>query len=311
MSLKSQSTAGPRSRAISVEWVTLALFCACLGVWGLGLFMLPLVSMWVAAGTVTLALVLHSSLSHEVLHGHPFASRRANEALVIVTPGLFVPYLRFRDTHLAHHCDSRLTDPYDDPESNYLDPHVWAGLSGVMRAVLQINSTLAGRILIGPAVSQVAFMRADWAAWRAGDERVRRAWALHIPGVVLVLAMVWVAAMPLWVYLVACYAALSILKIRTFAEHRAHVDAQGRTVIVEDRGILAFVFLNNNLHVVHHMHPQVPWYRLPALYRAHAQHFAACNRGYVYRSYGQIIARHLLRPKDPVPHPLWSRGDGT
>ena len=29
--------------------------------------------------------------------------------------------------HLAHHRDAMLTDPYDDPESNYLDPAVWAG----------------------------------------------------------------------------------------------------------------------------------------------------------------------------------------
>ena len=296
-----------RNRA--VEWGTLALFMACVGVWAAAVFGMPVWSLPLAMLVLTLALVLHSSLSHEVLHGHPFASRRLSEALVIVSPGLCVPYLRFRDTHLAHHRDARLTDPYDDPESNYLDPQVWTHLPGWGRTILRVNNTLAGRILLGPALSQVAFMRCDWRAIRGGAHGVLLGWLIHIPGVALVLALVWVSPMPVWAYLGACYAALSILKIRTFLEHQAHEAARGRTVIVEDRGLLAFLFLNNNLHVVHHMHPRVPWYRLPALYRANAARYRDCNRGYVYRSYGQVFARHLFRAKDPVAHPLWSRGD--
>lgn len=310
MTLPSLTKASSPARAQTVDWVTLGLFVACLTVWGLGLFVLPFASLGLAFAVLTLALVLHSSLSHEALHGHPFADPRANEALVIVTPGLTVPYLRFRDTHLAHHMDARLTDPYDDPESNYLDPATWVRLPAFLRALLRANNTLAGRMLLGPIISQAVFMRSDWRAIRAGDRTVQRAWLLHVPGVVLVLCLVWIAPMPIWVYLLACYGALSILKIRTFLEHRAHISAQGRTVIVEDRGLLAFLFLNNNLHVVHHMHPAVPWHRLPALYCANSARFAACNRGYVYRSYAQIFARHFLRAKDPVAHPLWSRRKG-
>ena len=73
-----------------------------------------------------------------------------------------------------------------------------------------------------------------------------------------------VGAMPVWAYLLAAYLGWSLLKIRTFLEHRAHEAARARTVIIEDRGPLALLFLNNNFHVVHHMHPGVPWYRLPA-----------------------------------------------
>jgi fatty acid desaturase len=78
-------------------------------------------------------------------------------------------------------------------------------------------------------------------------------------------------------------------------------------VVIEDRGPLAFLFLNNNLHVVHHMHPRVAWYRLPALYRARADHYLARNDGYRYASYAEVFRRHFLRAKDPVPHPLWKR----
>lgn len=99
------------------------------------------------------------------------------------------------------------------------------------------------------------------------------------------------------------------MKIRTFLEHRAHETAQGRTVVIEDTGPLAFLFLNNNLHIVHHMHPGVPWYALPRLYRARRAEFLAANDGYFYRNYLQIFRNYLLRAKDPVPHPLWQQGE--
>lgn len=290
-----------------VEWRTLALLGACICTLMAAVFMISQWSVAFAVLTATLALVLHASLSHEVLHGHPFASRRANEALVIVSPLVFIPYLRFRDTHLAHHDDTRLTDPYDDPESQYLDPGVWARLPRVLKVVLGFNNTLIGRILVGPVIGQIAFMHGDWQAMRRGDRQVTKGWLMHLPGVALVLGVVWIAPLPLTWYLVACYAALAILKIRTFLEHQAHVLARGRTAIVEDRGLLAFLFLNNNLHVVHHMHPRVPWYRLPALYRANADRYLTRNEGYRYRSYGEVFARHLFVAKDPVAHPLWSR----
>ena len=94
---------------------------------------------WLA---LVFALVLHASLTHEVLHGHPFPSRAASEALVVINPGLFIPYLRFRDTHLAHHHDAHLTDPYDDPETNFMDHGAWEALPKPLRRVLEANNTL-------------------------------------------------------------------------------------------------------------------------------------------------------------------------
>lgn len=295
----------PVSQTTAVEWPTLALILGTYIGWAVALFALAPGMPWLAIICLVFALVLHASLTHEVCHGHPFPSRLASEALMWVNPGLAVPYLRFRDTHLAHHQDSLLTDPYDDPESNYLDPSVWARMPGWLRAVRRFNNTLAGRMLVGPLVGQISFMASDLAAIRAGDRQVLRGWLWHIPGVMLVLALVSLSALPLWVYLLACYAALSVLKIRTFLEHQAHARARGRTVIIEDRGLLAFLFLNNSLHVVHHMHPKVPWYGLPRLYAENKARYLARNEGYVYRSYAQIFRRHLWRAKDPVPHPHW------
>ncbi len=218
---------------------------------------------------------------------------------------LAIPYNRFRDLHLAHHRDSNLTDPYDDPESNYMDPAVWQALPGWKQALYRVNNTLLGRVILGPALGQACFLRDEWAGALRGDRDILLAWALHLPGVAVVLWVVAQSPMPIWAYALAAYLGLGLVKIRTFLEHRAHEKSRARTVIVEDRGPLAFLFLNNNLHVVHHMNPKAPWYRLPGLYRERRDQYLAHNEGYAYRSYAQVFREYLLRAKDPVPHPLW------
>lgn len=285
------------------EWPTLALLFGCYGLWITGTLI------WWPVGLVliTLAAALHSSLTHEVLHGHPFRSCFWNAALVFPPLTLVVPYLRFKDTHLAHHREPLLTDPYDDPETNFLDPEVWGQQARWKQALLQINNTLAGRMLLGPAIGTWAFWKGDWALIRGGDRRVILGWVLHLAGLPFVLAWVAYAGMPIWAFLLGTYASLSILKIRTFLEHRAHEAAPGRSVIIEDRGPLALIFLNNNLHAVHHLHGSVAWYDLPRLYRENKARYVERNAGYVYRSYGEIFRRYFLRAKDPVPHPLWSK----
>ncbi|MEO1154581.1 MAG: fatty acid desaturase [Pseudomonadota bacterium] len=294
-------------RVKAVEWPTLGLLALCYGMWALATTVLAVWWLPAGIGLGALMIALHASLTHEVIHDHPFPGlRRLNEALVFPVLNLMIPLGRFRDTHMAHHNNAALTDPYDDPESNYLDPAIWARLPGWLRAVLRFNNTLAGRMLIGPVVSQIAFMLCDLRQARGGDARVVTGWLWHIPSVALV--ALWlgvVASMPIWAYLVACYIAISILKIRTFLEHQAEERASDRTVIIEDRGPLSWMFLNNNLHVVHHMHPAVPWYRLPAVYFANRARYLGRNGGYMYRSYADVFRRHFWRAKDPVPHPLW------
>ena len=120
-------------------------------------------------------------------------------------------------------------------------------------------------------------------------------------------ALIWlwlIGTMPFATCVAAAYLAFSILKIRTFLEHRANERVRGRSVVVEDRGPLAFLFLNNNLHALHHANPRVAWYRLPALYAERRAQVLERNEGYAYRSYAEVLRRYLLRTKDPVPHPL-------
>ncbi|MEM0946146.1 MAG: fatty acid desaturase [Pseudomonadota bacterium] len=289
-----------------IEWPTIVLLLSCYLAWGLSTTLLATAFLPLAIIATAFCVALHSSLTHEVVHGHPIPGRpQLNAALVFPALPVVIPFRRFRDTHLAHHNDAVLTDPYDDPETNYMVPSVWVQLPLWVRAVLNANNTLAGRLIIGPMVSYAAFVRDDLRLIRAGEPGVLTAWGLHI---FALLPVVWwlakISTMPVWAYGLAVYVGHAILKIRTFLEHQAHERASGRSVIIEDRGPLAWMFLNNNLHVVHHMHPKVPWYRLPRLYRDNAAHYRRRNGGYVYRSYAEVFRLHFLRRKDPVPHPL-------
>ncbi|PCJ10572.1 MAG: fatty acid desaturase [Rhodobacteraceae bacterium] len=291
------------------EWGTFLLMLTCYALWFAALSLLPEVSLLLAIAATAVLVAFHSSLTHEALHGHPFRSKALNEILMAPQLNMVIPYNRFRDTHLAHHRDEKLTDPYDDPESNFLDPAVWRQMSKWQRQLYRANNTLLGRVLLGPIIGQICFVISDArAAWQ-GDRAVIWAWILHLPGLVLLLWLVSLTSMPIWAYGLAAYLGLGLVKIRTFLEHRAHDQMHARTVVVEDRGLLAFLFLNNNFHVVHHLHPGVPWYALPRLYRDRRDEFQNANQNYVYTSYGQVFRRYFLRGKDPVPHPLWHPGE--
>jgi len=284
-----------------IDWPTLALILLCYTAWALLLFAGPL---WLKIPFLGVIIALQSSLQHEVLHGHPFRNQRLNAALVWLSLNIVIPYTRFRDTHLAHHNDAKLTDPYDDPESNYLDPAVWAKLPRAGQLILRFNNTLIGRLAIGPIVGTYGFFACEL---RRNSREITLQWLGHLPAVIIVLALVWASATPLWAYAISAYIGLAILKLRTFLEHTAHDRCSHRTAIVESSGLFGFLFLNNNLHVVHHKHPNVPWYKLPALYRANRTAFLERNGGYFYPSYAAIFRAYALRPKDPVAHPLFPK----
>ena len=134
----------------AVEWPTVGVMLGTYALWAWattgGYDWSPILGILLTG----IAIAQFGSLQHEVLHGHPFRSRALNEALVFPALTLTIPYGRFRDTHLAHHHDPNLTDPYDDPESNFLDPKVWARLPEWRRMLHRVNNTLSGRIVIGP-----------------------------------------------------------------------------------------------------------------------------------------------------------------
>ena len=292
----------------SIEWPTLILTLGVYGTFALAIGVVLPFSFTLGLALMVFAGVLHSSLTHEILHGHPFKSEFLNALLVFPAFIIFVPYLRFKDTHLDHHRDERLTDPYDDPETNFLDPLIWANLPSWRRYLYLFNNTLFGRMFVGPILSQIAFLQSDFAAICLGNTRVLLGWVLHVPA--LGLAYFFVVEMgqiSIWIWVLAAYLSMAVLKIRTYLEHRVHDHPRGRSVVVEDRGILSFLFLNNNYHSVHHAHPSVPWYMLPKLFCSKRSRFLTMNDGYYFKGYSEIFRKFIFRRKDPVAHPTWSK----
>jgi len=295
-------------RKAIIEWPTVALIIGCYGAWlGAGLFLWP--SFPVAALIVmVLAVALHSSLVHEVLHGHPTRNALVNEAFVFLPVGLAWPFRRFKTLHLRHHADERLTDPLDDPESYYQALWHHETMPGWLKALLHVNNTMAGRFILGPWLSVIGFFIDDGKRILAGDRDIRKAWLLHLLGLVVVLPVVRFGfGMPLWLYvLVPAWFGQSIIAIRTFAEHQWSENPEGRTIIVE-RSPLSFLFLNNNLHFVHHKKPTVAWYRLPGLFRADRDNWLKANNGYTYPNYLALMKAYAFRAKEPVVHPVLRR----
>jgi len=297
-----------RSSTPAVEWPTVFLTLFCYGAWLATGFLLWPSHPLLALVVLPFILALQSSIMHEVLHGHPTRNARLNEALVFLPIGVVWPFRRFKTIHLRHHADERLTDPLDDPESYYQALWMHEDLPPTMKFLLKINNTMVGRFILGPWLSSVGFFIDDAKQILAGDKVIRKAWLLHAIGLAFVAPIVTFGfGIPLWLYiLVPVWLGQSLISIRTYAEHQWSEHPEGRTVIVE-RSPLSFLFLNNNLHFVHHKSPTIAWYRLPKLFRERREEWLRMNNGYAYPNYFAMLKAHAFRAKEPIVHPVLRR----
>jgi fatty acid desaturase len=292
-------------RRVSVEVPTLLLVLVDYGAW---LAITLAYGHWplaIVAPVTAVLLTLHSSLQHEIVHGHPTRWIGINRLLAIVPLSLWMPYERYRRSHRVHHIDQRLTDPLDDPESYYWTPQDWARLKPITRVLVQIQQTLAGRVIIGSFWSIGRFLHGEFRAVIRNEDRARVMWLEHLLWCVPVIVWVKVVCgMPLWIYFLAMVIpANGLVLIRAFAEHRARPGVRARIAIVEESWILGPLFLFNNLHSLHHEAPLIPWYQYPARYRLIRDRLIAENGGLVYRTYFEVARRFLFRPHDAPQHP--------
>lgn len=298
---------GKNGRSAAIEWPTVLLIIAVYLSWlVLGLAVWPEHPV-VAIVLLGVVLAFQSSLMHEASHGHPTRRGWLNELLVGLPIGLVYPFRRFKTLHLRHHADESLTDPFDDPESYYRAFWQHEELPRVLQFALRVNNTMVGRFVLGPVLGSAGFLLADSRLLTEGDRSIRRAWLLHALGLVVVVPVVTMAfGMPVHVYLLAVWFGQSLISIRTFAEHQWSERPDGRTIIVE-RSPFSLLFLNNNLHLVHHKSPNVAWYRLPRLFAERRDEWIAMNRGYVFPNYFALLRSYAFRPKEPVVHPALRR----
>ena len=255
----------------------------------------------------------HGSLQHEVVHGHPTGKPFLDELIVYPSLWLWLPFHIYRQSHLAHHDNSRLTDPLSDPESFYLSLAEWQASGSLKRRLLAAHNTALGRLLLGPPVAVLRLLHSETCRLLRGDLSHMGAWLWHLPAFAIVLIWVlWVCEIPFGAYLLLfVYPGLALTLLRSFLEHRAAEDVAERTAIVESGPLLSLMFLNNNLHAVHHGAPALPWYRLPRVWRHRRDQILATNGGYHYPSYREVLRRHFLTPKEPVLHPLAGQAESN
>ena len=293
------------AKPTTVEWPTVFLIVLTYGALATLMWFYHVLPFWVIIPLAGYLIALHGSLQHEALHGHPTRNPSINELLVAINFSLWFPYRRYRKLHLIHHNDENLTDPTLDPESYYLLPDEWAKLPTPLKQLYTINNTLAGRMVLGPIIGTMRFWSSEFLAIARGDTGIAKAWGLHILACAITLSYaVFNCGIPLWAYLVMfAWPGVAFSLVRSFCEHQAVENLGERTIVVESSPPLSLMFLNNNLHLAHHLKPRMAWYKLPAYYRAEREQLLQENHGYLMHGYREIFRRYFFTPKEPVAYP--------
>ncbi len=300
-----------------LEWQTLIMVVICYSLWIVTTWNFqsinenwgPATACLMLFVVTALATAFHTSLQHEVVHDHPTPWPLVNEALVFPSLIFVYPFQRYRQLHLKHHNDKNLTDPYQDPESYFWAECEQEKVGPIKLFLLGLNNTFVGRMVLGPPLGLWGFYGTEFSRLRAGEKGVRKAWILHLIGCLVVYYWIsYICHIPFWLYtLLVIYPGVSWVLIRSFAEHQACETVGGRTAIVEAHPFFGLLFLNNNLHIVHHTHPHAAWYELPKLYRTDKQKYLTANGGYRFKGYGSVIQQFAFRKKQPVFHPTMHR----
>lgn len=300
----------PLSRTSLRDWVrrteapTWVLIFGCYGAFGAITWYWDALPLWATVPALAYLICLFGHIQHEVLHGHPTRSDTVNRILIGLPLALWIPYEIYKDSHIAHHKTDHLTDPTDDPESFYVTEARWRRLSRPHRALLSFTNSFAGRMIVGPALVIYRFWRDELARFARGDFTHLKAWTLHFITASAVLYWLFaICAIDPMAFLLAFYPGLSLTLLRSYVEHRPAADQDQRCAVVEAGPVMSLLYLNNNLHIVHHTVPGLPWYEIPTVYHRDRQGWLARNGGYRYDGYGDVLKRHLITPKDKPVHP--------
>ena len=278
--------------AVYTSWILLTYFHSCF----------PAHVLFVLGGIV---ITVQSSLQHETIHGHPTRLRILNKLIGYPPLSLWLPFEIYQASHLQHHKNESLTDPFDDPESGYITQQKWEDRSKLARMISLINATVFGRLLLGPCLVIGRFWHAELTALIEGDLSHLKFWFPHTLSVILITSWLVFCKMDMAQYfLLFVLPGTTLLSLRSFAEHKAELSPSRRTAIVENASVLGLLFLNNNLHAVHHRYSFLAWYHLPRVYRLSRNEFVSRDNHLIYNGYGDIIRRFLFKKHDVLVHPF-------
>jgi fatty acid desaturase len=282
------------------EWPTWLLWGVIWGCWVLLVSRYGILPGWIATPLLILLLAWYMSFQHELTHGHPTRFEAINRLIGLPPLAVWYPFDTYKTDHLKHHDDAHLTEPGVDTESNYITPEQAATMGATALWLYKSQRTVLGRLLIGPAIVNVSLWTRLLRSLRRGDGAELKVWAVHLPLVALLLwGLEQFTALTAWHYCLGiAYPALGLAMLRSLYEHRPGALPAHRTVINEAAAPWRLLYLNNNYHVVHHAYPQLPWYRIAALYAAQREGFRAVNGGFVVPGYLHLIRHFAWRPID-------------
>ncbi|MEI4234934.1 fatty acid desaturase [Roseovarius sp. D22-M7] len=240
---------------------------------------------WLALPVYGVLIVFLFTLQHECTHRTPFASDRLCD-LVGHVIGLVVlnPFLWFRPFHFAHH---RHTNRPGDPELDGPLLETRAQWLWHVSGIPYWRAQLALLIRLACGRETPAWLPA---AMRSRAEReVRILLAIYA---LALLTLMW-SPLVLWLWIVPCLLGQPALRLYLLAEHGdcpqvADMLENTRTTFTT-RAVRALAW-NMPYHAEHHLAPQVPFHRLPALHalirdrlRVTAPGYAAFTRDYLAR----------------------------
>lgn len=250
-----------------VAWPTIVLACAVpLGAWSIivlgAAHMLPL---WLCTLLLAPLSYAHYSIVHECVHGNIFPKATSFRWLHEVfgwvgAIGIAQTYPLLKRTHLLHHTH---TNTDDDP-----DIFVKGGILELFGKWVSVSVLSLLPIWITQHFLDV--LRRYFATLepqgRAGTYIVTSLYALSLP------MAVWGGWFAEWTMLWFIPTRLGLLLLNIFFQWIAHYPFE-RTERYHNTNMFqwpgaALMTLNQNLHLVHHLWPSVPFYNYPPLFRA-------------------------------------------
>jgi fatty acid desaturase len=260
---------------------------------------------WIATPLLVLFTTWYMSLQHELIHGHPTRKAWLNQLFGTLPLAVWYPYGLYRDSHLHHHRNDHLTLPEDDPEGYYFTRARWERFPAWFVAVIKLRNTLPGRMIVGPLLDIYATLSGALFALFKGEIKTIAMWVIHIA--MLAVLLYWMSLRglsPVYFVIAVSYPALSLTKLRSFFEHRAHEAPEARSTLNEAGFGWRLLFLNLNYHLVHHDLPGLPWYALRKVYLAEREAYIQRSEGFLVEGYSQWLNEHAVKPIHVEIHPL-------
>lgn len=242
---------------------------------------------FIIAGTIISALALNTIVLflHEGMHYTLFPRKWVNDTIsVLLGACVLMSYTAYQVMHIRHH--DFLGDPRDpDDYHNYTKSPVIIWLLHFMR------------LLLGSFLYIFLIPIFAWRYGSSGDRRRIVSEYLFLAIVYTVLFQLLPLSMLAWCWLLPLVIVGYMVNIRGFTQHGmtdAH-DPYLASRSIHPNRVVSFLLLNENLHLEHHLFPEIPSYHLPQLNRLIGQRLPRKVVGKSYLGFMSSFIRQVLR----------------